>query len=80
MDSSVAVADGIVYVGSHDHKVYALNATTGMVGFDLELHNTVIWTFTAGDMILLSSPAVANGIVYVGSYDHKRLRFGCFNG
>ena len=29
MDSSPAVANGIVYVASGDFKVYALNATTG---------------------------------------------------
>ena len=29
VDSSPAVANGVVYVGSDDDKVYALNATTG---------------------------------------------------
>jgi eukaryotic-like serine/threonine-protein kinase len=27
--SSPAVVNGVVYVGSDDHNVYALNATTG---------------------------------------------------
>ncbi len=71
VDSSPAVADGIVYVGSHDGKIYALNASTGMVGYDWELHNSIIWSYTTGDMVMLSSPAVADGMVYVGSYDGK---------
>ena len=60
MDSSPAVANGVVYVGSFDDKVYALNATTG----------ATLWTATTGSLVP-SSPAVANGVVYVGSYDHK---------
>ena len=56
--SSPTVANGIVYVGSLDHNVYALNAKTG----------TKIWNYTTGDLVY-SSPTVANGIVYVGSHD-----------
>ncbi|TRZ48138.1 MAG: hypothetical protein D4S01_10915, partial [Dehalococcoidia bacterium] len=44
---------------------YALNATTG----------AYIWSYKTGDMVV-SSPAVANGIVYVGSYDHLVYAFG----
>ncbi|PVX23514.1 MAG: hypothetical protein CW691_10420, partial [Candidatus Bathyarchaeum sp.] len=58
--SSPAVANGIVYIGSDDYKVYALNATDG----------TKIWEYTTGDYVS-SSPAVANGIVYIGSDDYK---------
>jgi eukaryotic-like serine/threonine-protein kinase len=51
------VANGVVYVGS-DTNLYALNATTG----------AKLWSYTpAGGVI--SSPAVANGVVYVGSFD-----------
>jgi hypothetical protein len=56
--SSPAVAYGIVYVGSFDDNVYALNATTG----------ACVWKYATGNYVI-SSPAVANGIVYVGSYD-----------
>jgi outer membrane protein assembly factor BamB len=58
--SSPAVADGTVYVGSHDGKVYALDAATG--------HPR--WTHTTGGAVN-SSPAVADGTVYVGSDDHQ---------
>jgi outer membrane protein assembly factor BamB len=56
--SSPAVANGVVYVGSADGKVYALNANT----------RTQLSSFTTGNAVL-SQPAVANGVVYVGSDD-----------
>jgi len=58
--SSPAVADGKVYVGSDDFKVYCLNASTGV-------H---IWNYTTGSGVF-SSPAVADSKVYIGSYDDK---------
>jgi len=58
--SSPAVAQGKVYVGSYDRKVYCLNATTG----------AHIWNYTTGASVE-SSPAVADDKVYVGSFDQK---------
>ena len=58
--SSSAVVDGMVFVGSSDKKVYALNATTG----------AYTWSYTTGDYVH-SSPAVANGKVYIGSWDRN---------
>lgn len=58
VESSPVVANGIVYVGSDDSNLYALNATTG----------AKIWSFTAGSFFT-STPAVANGTVFVGSFD-----------
>ena len=58
--SSPAASDGIIYVGSYDHNVYALNATTGVK----------VWNYPTGGHVY-SSPTVANGIVYVGSYDNN---------
>ena len=57
VDSSPAVANGIVYVGSHDGNIYALNASTGMSGYDWELHNSIIWSYNTGSLVMLSSPA-----------------------
>ena len=57
-DSSPAVANGVVYVGSGDDNVYALNASTG----------AMLWRYPTGGFVY-SSPAVANGVVYVGSED-----------
>ncbi|MGH2533542.1 MAG: PQQ-binding-like beta-propeller repeat protein [Thermomicrobiales bacterium] len=56
--SSPAVVDGVVYIGSLNSEVYALDAFSGPPR----------WTFlTEGEVI--SSPAVADGLVYVGSND-----------
>jgi outer membrane protein assembly factor BamB len=57
--SSPAVAGGVVYVGSYDGKIYALDATSGLL----------IWDYQTDEKVV-SSPAVADGEVYVGSYDH----------
>jgi outer membrane protein assembly factor BamB len=58
--SSPAVADGMVYVGSFDDRIYCLNASTG----------TQIWDYTTG-AVVESSPAVSAGMVYVGSDDYN---------
>ena len=50
-----AVVDGFVYVGSLDGKVYCLNALNG----------EQIWNYTTGSWVQ-SSPAIANGHVYIG--------------
>jgi outer membrane protein assembly factor BamB len=63
--SSPAVADGKVYVGSYDHKIYCVDAYTG----------ALIWKYTT-DYWVISSPSVANGYVYVGSIDENLYCFG----
>ena len=66
--ASPAVVDGVVYVGSHDRKFYALNAETGAVK----------WSAATGSRVR-SSAAVAGGVVYVGSFDNKIYAFRCRN-
>jgi len=58
--SSPAVANGKIYIGSYDKKVYCLNASNG----------ELIWSNLAGGYVF-SSPAVANGKIYIGSSDGK---------
>ncbi|MBA2286222.1 MAG: PQQ-binding-like beta-propeller repeat protein [Ktedonobacteraceae bacterium] len=58
--SSAAVAYGAIYIGSFDHKLYALDASSGKIN----------WMVTTGD-IIYSSPAVVDGVVYVGSVDKE---------
>ena len=55
---SPVVSNGVVYFGSFDNGVYALNASNG----------TILWSFYTNGLVY-SSPAVANGVVYVGSDD-----------
>jgi outer membrane protein assembly factor BamB len=56
--SSPALADGVVFFGSQDHKFYAVDSATGEIR----------WEFQTGSVIN-SSPAVVNAIVYFGSND-----------
>ena len=59
IESSPAVANGIVYFGSDDGNVYAINANTG----------AKIWNFTTDYLYVRSSPSVADGVVYIGADD-----------
>jgi outer membrane protein assembly factor BamB len=59
VESSPAVADGKVFVGSYDKKIYALDESKG------NLWPT--WTLYRTGGIVESSPAVADGMVFVGS-------------
>jgi outer membrane protein assembly factor BamB len=52
-----AVSDGMVYVGTQDGYLYAVDAATGAFR----------WRFQTGDSFFLASPVVANGVVYTGS-------------
>jgi eukaryotic-like serine/threonine-protein kinase len=56
--SSPAVVNGVVYFGSRDSHLYAVNAATG----------EKIWAFQTGSWVE-SSPAVVDGIVYFGCND-----------
>ena len=56
--SSLAIADGVVYVGSKDGRLYALDAETGQEK----------WSFKTGSPVP-SSPAVAGGVVYFGDIE-----------
>ena len=56
--SAPTVADGVLYFGSEDHHVYALDAETG----------DMIWRFETGDAVR-PTPTVAGDAVYVASDD-----------
>jgi outer membrane protein assembly factor BamB len=56
--SSPVLNAGTLYVGSADHKMYALDSTSGVLK----------WEFLTNGRVS-SSPAIANGIVYFESYD-----------
>ncbi|MBU4222272.1 MAG: PQQ-binding-like beta-propeller repeat protein [Euryarchaeota archaeon] len=58
--SSPAVSGGVVYVGSEDSYVYALDASTG----------SLKWKYKTGSYVY-SSPAISGGIIYVGSFDNQ---------
>jgi outer membrane protein assembly factor BamB len=62
MYSSPAIGpDGTVYVGSYDHKLYAINGKSGVK----------LWEFETGFSVW-SSPAIgSDGTLYIGSRDYK---------
>jgi len=67
--SSPTVANGIVYFGSGDHNVYALDVVTG----------TLKWKFRTGDVVH-ASPAVVNKVVYIGSWDRNMYALDATSG
>lgn len=58
--SSPTMVSGLVYIGSGDQQVYALDAATGALR----------WSFATGDVVH-ASPTVADGVVYIGSWDRN---------
>ena len=74
MFSCPAVSGGIVYIGSMDLStcnMYALDAATG----------TKIWNYSTGYLnLIISSPAVANGMVYFGSNAREVLAIDAVSG
>lgn len=69
--SSPAVADGTVYVGSLDGSVYAADLATGALKwrFDTQGHALSSARFGYDRKSIQSSPAVADGLVYIGARD-----------
>jgi outer membrane protein assembly factor BamB len=58
--SSPVTEDGVIFFGSDDGNVYAVNAGSGQQ----------IWKRATGGPVP-ATPAVANGFVYIGSFDGK---------
>lgn len=56
--SSPIVYNNVVYIGSEDHNLYAINKITG----------DLLWKFNTGGAVH-SSPTVYKNVVYFGSYD-----------
>jgi len=67
--SSPAVANGTVYVGSRDFRLYALDAATGAKRWEYKTNSWVE-----------SSPAVVDGVVYFGSNDGHLYALNADNG
>lgn len=50
------VVDGVIYVGSKDEHLYAVNAENGELKWDFKTKDSIVTT-----------PSVADGVVYIGS-------------
>ena len=64
INSSPAIGNSVVYFGSQDGRLYAVSAN-GCAS----LFCRPIWTAQVGTTIFASSPAVANGVVYIASFN-----------
>ncbi len=58
--SSPTISGGVVYVGTYDGKLLAINASNG----------AVLWSYQSGDDIS-STPAISDNVVYFGSRDNS---------
>ncbi|MBN1232789.1 MAG: PQQ-binding-like beta-propeller repeat protein [Candidatus Coatesbacteria bacterium] len=58
--SSPRVSEGVVFVGSNDEYLYAINCSDG----------SLKWRYQTGTSIVYSSPCISNGVVYIGSCDN----------
>ena len=65
VDSSPAIADGRVFVGSGDGRFYVLDLADG----------AQLWDFDTGAPIS-ASPAIASGRIVIGSLDGRIICFG----
>ena len=65
IQSSPAIADGMVFFGGFDRNIWALDAVGNGDGTTDE-----IWNYTTGG-IIHSSPAISNGRLFIGSDDDK---------
>jgi outer membrane protein assembly factor BamB len=81
IESSPAVSNGVVYVGSDDNKLYAFAVGCASGGGSC----SPLWTAQTGGHVF-ATPAVVGGVVYVGSLDKKMYAFdaagvtGCSGG
>ncbi|MDP6156560.1 MAG: PQQ-binding-like beta-propeller repeat protein [Candidatus Thermoplasmatota archaeon] len=70
IQSSPAIAGGMVFFGGFDRKIWALDAAGNGDGTTNE-----VWNYTTED-IIHSSPAISNGRLFIGSDDDKLYCIG----
>ena len=71
--SSPAIANGVVYVGSFDGRLYAINLASGNLRWRFDTHGTTLESKSFGydRRSIQASPAVVDGVVYVGGRDGR---------
>jgi outer membrane protein assembly factor BamB len=69
IESSPAIVNGVVYIGSFYGFIYALNATNG----------ALIWSYLTGGSTY-SSPAIVDGVLYQGASDGNVYALNADNG
>jgi outer membrane protein assembly factor BamB/serine/threonine protein kinase len=82
INSSPAVASGILYIGSHDNMLYAFD-TNQCLNYTPNNACPSQWTWSAPAKTAQpfeSSPTVANGVAYIGSWDGKLYTYNAQTG
>ena len=78
MHSSPAIANGVVYVGSADSKVYAFDVAGILNCSGTPKTCAPLWTGGAGVNGVYSSPTIVDGTLYVGAYPYLDQYPGLF--
>lgn len=68
--STPAIAEGLLIIGSDDHKLTAFSVTDGEIKWQSKLDNRIVG----------SSPIIANKKIFIGSYSGKVLAFDLMTG
>jgi outer membrane protein assembly factor BamB len=69
--SSPAISKGVVYVGSYDGSLYAIDFSSGKLIWRYDTKGRSLRSADVGydRRSILSSPAISDGVVYIGSRD-----------
>jgi len=70
--NSIAIANGIAFIGDYSGSIYGLNADNG----------NIVWSYATGTQIA-SSPVIANGVLYIvigGDNDADLVALNALNG
>lgn len=82
--STPVFSNNTLFIGISDGKLYALNATTGSIRWKNSITSSIVVGtseyMTTHDFPLQSSPAVANGVVYIGAFDGYCYAFDATTG
>jgi len=80
--SSPAISNGVVYVGSYDGTVYAIDFSSGKLvwRYDTKGHSLNSAEVGYDTKSIVSSPAVVDGTVYIGSRDSHLYSLDAANG
>jgi outer membrane protein assembly factor BamB len=74
-NSSPSMANGVLYASGEDDKLYAFDANGNTNCSGTPKKCSPLWTAIMGTTLSDSTPAVAGGVVYVGSNDAKLYAF-----
>jgi outer membrane protein assembly factor BamB len=80
--SSPAIANGVVYVGSFDGRLYAIDLASGKLRWRFDTQGTTLESESFGydRRSIQASPAVVDGVVYVGGRDGRSYAIDASSG